>query len=94
TYVTLTYEDQGSGVKTWTSSYPVPAKGVYNFTHLAKDTNNPFGSTRTLSSATVTSALNQPLVALVQHNTESSVLGFANRLPSDYLHVFTAAANS
>lgn len=93
TYIQLTYADG----KTWRSAAEIPTNGIANFIHLAKDPANPFGSTRTTTAA-VASAVDangnptsSPLVALIQHNTESSVLGYIGKKPADYLHVFSGA---
>jgi hypothetical protein len=87
TDITLTYEDG----KKWTITGIAP-NGVANFLHL-----NPGGPIQnplpTLSSVSgvASSSNGQPLVAVVQHNTEPQVTGFdLAKLPSDFLHVFTA----
>lgn len=90
TNITLTYE----GGQTWTINN-VPANGTANFTHL-----NPNGSsvlnplpTRSSVSGILSSSNGQPLVAVIQHNTERSVAGYnAAKLPSDFLQAFTATA--
>ncbi|WP_129629193.1 hypothetical protein [Candidatus Oscillochloris fontis] len=91
TYIQLTYQDG----KTWRTPAPIPTNGIANFNHLAKNPNNPFGSVRT-STAAIASAVDvngnpttSPLVVLVQHNTDPSVLGYKGRIPGDYLHVFS-----
>lgn len=87
TNITLTYE----GGQTWTISN-VPANGTANFIHLNNNGTsilNPL-PTRSSVSGTLSSSNSQPLVAVIQHNTERSVAGFnAAKLPSDFLQVFT-----
>jgi hypothetical protein len=62
----------------------VPANGTVNIIHLNSAGDVLADSTTT--SATVTSSNGQPLVAVVQHNTEASVNGFnPAKVPSDFL---------
>jgi hypothetical protein len=87
TDITLTYEDG----KSWTIK-DVPQNGVANFLHLNPGGNiaNPLPTLSSVSGV-ASSSNGQLLVAVVQHNTESSVAGFnAAKLPADFLHVFTA----
>lgn len=87
TNITLTYQDG----KTWTITN-VPANGVANFLHLPKVSGNPYAASTNISTSAVASSSNgQPLVAVIQHNTEASLTAYnPNKRPSDFLHVFTA----
>ena len=87
TDITLTYE---TGVK-WTIPNVAP-NGVANFLQLPNVTGNPLASTLKSSlSGVVSSSNSMPLVAVIQHNTSPGVNGYnPAKLPSDYLHVFTA----
>lgn len=89
TDITLTY----STGQTWKKTGVQP-NAVVNFLHLppndAAGILNPLAFRSTVS-AVAGSSNGQPLVAVVQHNTEPSVAGYnAAKVPSDYLHVFTA----
>ena len=87
TDITLTYE---TGVK-WTITGVAP-NGVANFLQLPNVPSNPLATTLKSSLSGVVSSSNaMPLVAVIQHNTAAGVNGYnAAKLPSDYLHVFTA----
>jgi hypothetical protein len=88
TNITLTYQDG----KTWTIN-DVNPNAVANFLHLPGISSNPFGSSLNITTSAVASSSNsQPLVAVVQHNTEASLTAFsAAKSPlGDFLHVFTA----
>lgn len=89
TDITLTYENDAT--KTWTIT-GVPKNGVANFLHLRKVALNPYhNSTKNSVSAVATSSNGALLVAVVQHNTEPSLTAYdPAKVPSDFLHVFTA----
>lgn len=94
-YITLTYASQGGVVKKWTTKNLIPTNGIANFTHLAKIVDNPLGSTPMITSAIASSSdINgqplsspSPVLVIVNQNTEASVLGYAGKLPADYLQV-------
>lgn len=89
TDITLTYSTN----QTWTIRGVDPNE-VVNFLHLPENEAagilNPL-TFRSSVSAVAKSSNGQPLVAVVQHNTEPSVAGYnSGKTPSDFLHVFTA----
>ena len=86
TNITLTYENGQS--QTITNVAP---RGVANFLHLPNISTNPLTSTSSSLSGVASSSNGQPLVAVVQHNTEPQLTEYNSaKSPSDYLHVYTA----
>ncbi|NTU80237.1 MAG: hypothetical protein HGA45_12830 [Chloroflexales bacterium] len=76
--VTLTYGNN----TTWTSPSLDPGK-TYNFTHLPGNSGNTLGTGKQ-TGGTVSSA--QPLVVVIQHNTDSTLNSYnASRVPNDFL---------
>ena len=85
TSITLTYDNN----LTWTIANVGP-NGIANFLHLPGFTGNPLATGASVS-AVAASSNSQPLVAVIQHNTEKSLAAYsAAKLPSDFLQVFTA----
>jgi hypothetical protein len=85
TDITLTYENN----LTWKISNVQP-NAVANFLHLPGLVGNPLAAGASVS-AVASSSNAQPLVAVIQHNTEKSLAAYnAAKLPSDFLQVFTA----
>ena len=85
--MTITYADSSS--KTINN---VPAGGTANFIHL--DNAGDVLPFRTSTSATVACNNNNPLVAVIQHNTSPNVAGYNSaKTPSDYLLAVTGVSD-
>jgi hypothetical protein len=87
TDITLTYEDG----KTWTQTGILP-NAVANFLHLPGIAGNPEKGTNISLAAVASSSNGQPLVGVIQHNTEKSLTAYnpAKSPIADFLHAFTA----
>lgn len=89
TNITLTYE----GGQPWTIPNVAP-NGVANFLHLPSSNDNPLPYQSSVSGV-ASSSNGQPLVAVIQHNTEAQLTEYNGaKQPSDFLHVFTATPKS
>lgn len=89
TNITLTYE----GGQPWTIPNVAP-NGVANFLHLPSSNGNPLPYQSSVSGV-ASSSNGQPLVAVIQHNTEAQLTEYNGaKQPSDFLHVFTATPKS
>jgi len=87
TDITLTYEN---GL-TWKIT-GVPANGIANFAHLPAVAGNPLTAGASVSAVASSSSSANPLVAVIQHNTELHLSAYnPAKLPSDFLQVFTAS---
>jgi len=71
-------------------SFNVPANGTVNINHVPGGNAGDVLPNRTTTAATVSSTV--PLVAVVQHNTDPKVAGYAaNKVPSDFLLALTGS---
>jgi len=87
TDITLTYEN---GL-TWKQTNIAP-NAIANFAHLPAAVGNPLAAGASVSALASSSNSANPLVAVIQHNTEKHLSAYnPAKLPSDFLQVFTAS---
>ncbi len=88
TDITLTYANG----TTWTQT-AVAAGATVNFVHLASYADNKLAA-GVVTAGTVTSSNAQPLVVIVQHNTDKTLTSYrAAKSPNDFLFVLSAFPN-
>jgi hypothetical protein len=87
TTITLRYGDG----KTWVKA--AKAGETINFSHLPGAPGNPLAA-KTVIGGTVTSSSNQPLVVIIQHNTDTKLTSYRpSKSPNDFLFVLSGFPN-